>query len=411
MAGAYRAPGFSSGEILLPAPGVALEKWAVIACDQFTSNPDYWRAVEEFVGDAPSTLRLTLPEIYLNDSEARAQGIRAAMRKSLDRGLLVPAVADGFVLVDRETSGGHRLGLVGLIDLDEYDYAPGARALVRPTEGTIPARVPPRAKIRTGAPVELPHVMMLIDDPAGTLIEALTIRREKLRPLYDFPLMLGGGRVAGYAVEGAPAKAAMKALGGLYEKSGGLLYAVGDGNHSLAAAKSCWNDIKRELAPDRAAAHPARYALVELVNIHSPALVFEPIHRVVTGADSGELTAAYEGFLAARGISVRAGGDVRVLAGETETGYGFGAHPLAPLQDFLLEFAARTPGAEIDYIHGEDELRALVKKGGTGFLVRGIDKAELFPTVRENGVLPRKAFSMGEARDKRYYLEARALSI
>ncbi len=410
MAGMFRAPGFSSGEILLPAARVALEKWAVIACDQFTSNPDYWRAAEDFVGDAPSTLRLTLPEIYLNDSEARAQSIRAAMLKSLEGGLLVPAVSDGFVLVDRETSGGHRLGLVGLIDLDEYDYAPGARTLVRPTEGTIPARVPPRAKIRAGAPMELPHVMMLIDDPAGTLIESVAARREELRPLYDFPLMLGGGRAAGYAVEGAAAEAAMEALDGLYEKSGGLLYAVGDGNHSLAAAKSCWNEIKRNCTPEQAAAHPARYALVELVNIHSPALVFEPIHRVVTGVDGGEVAAAYEESLAARGIPVRAGNDVRILAGETEVGYGFDAHPLASLQDFLLEFAARTPGAEIDYIHGEDELRDLVKKGGAGFLVRGIDKGELFPAVRENGVLPRKAFSMGEARDKRYYLEARALS-
>ena len=410
MAGKFRARGFSSGEILLPAAHVALEKWAVIACDQFTSNPDYWRAAEDFVGGAPSTLRLTLPEIYLSDSEARGQSIRAAMRESLDKGMLVPAVADGFVLVDRETSGGHRLGLVGLIDLDEYDYTPGARALVRPTEGTIPARVPPRAKIRAGAALELPHVMMLIDDPAGGLVEALAARREKLRPLYDFPLMLGGGRVAGYAVEGASAEDAMEALDGLYEKSGGLLYAVGDGNHSLAAAKSCWNDIKEGLAPEQAAAHLARYALVELVNIHSPALLFEPIHRVVTGVDGRELTAAYDEFLAARGIPVRTGGDVRVLSVEAETGYGFDAHPLAPLQDFLLEFAARSPGAEIDYIHGEDELRALVKKGGTGFLVRGIDKKELFPAVRENGVLPRKAFSMGEARDKRYYLEARVLS-
>lgn len=410
MAGAYRAPGFSSGEILLPAPGVDLEKWAVIACDQFTSNPDYWRAAEALVGDSPSTLRLTLPEIYLGESEARAQSIRAAMRDCLTKKLLVPAVEDGFVLVDRATRGGHRLGLVGLIDLEAYDYAPGARALVRPTEGTIPERVPPRAKIRAGAMVELPHVMMLIDDPEGTLIESLSTARGSMRPLYDFDLMLGGGRIAGFAVEDALAQRAADALIALGEKSGGLLYAVGDGNHSLAAAKNCWNDIKETLSPEEAAAHPARHALVELVNIHSPALAFEPIHRVLTGADGGEAVAAYEACLAARGIPVRAGGDVRIVADGIEKGYGFDAHPLADLQTFLLDFAANAPGAELDYIHGEDELRALASKGGVGFLLRGIDKAELFPAIRERGVLPRKAFSMGEARDKRYYLEVRSLS-
>ncbi len=410
MAGQYRAPGFSSGEILLPAPGLALEKWAVIACDQFTSNPSYWRAVEEAVGDAPSALRLTLPEIYLGESEARAQSIRAAMRDVLNQNLLVPAVSDGFVLVDRMSSGGHRLGLVGCIDLDEYDYTPGAKALVRPTEGTIPQRVPPRAKIRAGAPIELPHVMMLIDDPKGTLIEIIAQNRQSLRPLYDFDLMMGGGKIAGYAVEGKQAKAAVDALDALYQKSGGLLYAVGDGNHSLAAAKSCWIEIKRALPPADAADHPARYALVELVNIHSPALAFEPIHRVVTGASAASVRAAYEDYLAARKIPVLSGEDVRLIAGDAQIGYGFDRHPLADLQEFLLDFAAHAPGVEIDYIHGEEELRTLAAKGGVGFLVRGIDKSELFPTIREKGVLPRKAFSMGEAHDKRYYLEARALS-
>jgi uncharacterized protein (DUF1015 family) len=411
VAGAYRAPGFSSGAILLPAPGVDLERWAVIACDQFTSNPDYWRATEALVGDAPSALRLTLPEIHLGESEARAQSIRAAMRNYLEGGLLVPAVEDGFVLVDRTTAGGHRIGLVGLIDLDEYDYAPGAKALVRPTEGTIPERVPPRARIRAGALIELPHVMMLVDDLEGALVESLAAEKDRLRPLYDFDLMLGGGHIAGYAVEGESARRAADALNALYKKSGGLLYAVGDGNHSLAAAKSCWSEKKRTLSPWEAETHPARYALVELVNIHSPALAFEPIHRVVKGADGVEVIRAYEDYLAARGIPMRAGGDVQILAGEVERGYGFDAHPLAELQAFLLAFAANAPGVEIDYIHGEDEVRALARNGSVGFLLRGIDKSELFPFIREKGVLPRKAFSMGEARDKRYYLEARSLAI
>lgn len=410
MAGTYGAPGFRSGRILLPASGVNLGKWAVIACDQFTSNPDYWRGVEEAVGGEPSALRLTLPEIYLSEGEARGRAIRAAMDDYLARNLLAPAVEDGFILVDRATLGGQRLGLMGLIDLDEYEYTPGASALVRPTEGTIPERIPPRAAIRGGAALELPHVMMLIDDPAGMLIEALAADRERLRPLYDFDLMCGGGSIAGYAVEGPHAHRAMDALNGLIEGTDGFLYAVGDGNHSLAAAKSCWNSIKASLTPAEAANHPARRALVELVNIHSPALVFEPIHRILTGVDSRAALAAYEAFLAAQGIAPRPGDDVRVVADGLERGFGFDAYPLADLQEFLLGYAKNTPGAEIDYIHGADELRALARKGGIGFLLRVIHKSELFPFIRARGVLPRKAFSMGEARDKRYYLEARSLT-
>lgn len=405
MAGKYTAPGFSSGRILLPAEQP--EKWAVIACDQFTSNSKYWDEAERIVGDAPSALRITLPEIYLSDAEARIPKIREEMVAYVENGALTTGVEDGFILVARQTLGGIRLGLVGLIDLDEYEYTPGAKVLVRPTEGTIPERVPPRARIRKGAPLELPHVMMLIDDAKCRLIEKLYARRDELRLLYDFELMLDGGHITGYAVEGEAAGQAMAALRALYAESEGLLYAVGDGNHSLAAAKSCWLDIKKDLNAAQAATHPARYSMVELVNIHCPALVFEPIYRILKNAVAADVIPAYENYLAALGIAWSEGSDVRVISGDTEKNYGFAKHPLADLQEFLQDYVKEHPETELDYIHGEDELRRLAAEGGVGFMLRVIDKSELFGFIRERGVLPRKAFSMGEAQDKRYYMEAR----
>lgn len=408
MAGKYTAPGFSSGRIMLPA--AQPEKWAVIACDQFTSNKKYWDDVERVVGDAPSTLRITLPEIYLAETEERIPKIRAAMADYAENGALVTGVEDGFVLVARQTLGGLRLGLVGLIDLDEYEYTPGAKVLVRPTEGTVPERVPPRARIRKGAQMELPHAMMLIDDEKGRLIEKLYDRKDEMRVLYDFELMLDGGHITGYAVEGEIAAEAMAALKELYAECDGLLYAVGDGNHSLAAAKSCWLDIKKELTAEQAAAHPARYSMVELVNIHCPALVFEPVYRIVKRACADDIIPAYESYLSAHGVAWSVGSDVRVITdGGAEKCYGFEEHPLANLQVFLLEYVSAHPELELDYIHGEDELRRLTAEGGVGFMLRVIDKSELFGFIREHGVLPRKAFSMGEAQDKRYYMEARLI--
>lgn len=405
MAGKYTAPGFSSGRIMLPA--AQPEKWAVIACDQFTSNREYWNEAERIVGEAPSALRVTLPEIYLSEAEVRIPKIREAMAAYAENGALTAGVEDGFILVARQTQGGLRLGLVGLIDLDEYEYTPGAKALVRPTEGTIPERVPPRARIRKGAQLELPHVMMLIDDMKGRLIEKLYARKAQMRVLYDFELMLGGGHITGYAVEGDAAAEAMAALKALHAESEGLLYAVGDGNHSLAAAKKCWRDIKKDLNALQAETHPARYSMVELVNIHSPALVFEPIYRIVKNASADEIIPAYENYLAAHGIEWSEGNDVRVISGGAEKSYGFAEHPLADMQDFLQDFVAAHPETELDYIHGEDELRRLTAEGGVGFMLRVIDKSELFGFIREHGVLPRKAFSMGEAQDKRYYMESR----
>ena len=400
-----------TAEILLPAPNVDLAKWAVVACDQFTAQPEYWERADALVGDAPSALRLVLPEVWLGESEARIPAIREAMNRCLSDGTLAPAVKDGFVLVERQTQAGTRPGLVAALDLEAYDYAPGSERLIRATEGTVLERVPPRAKVRAGAPVELPHVMMLIDDPGMTVIEPLLGKKDALRPLYDFDLMLGGGRIRGWAVEGADTRAVTAAVDALLEKADGLLYAVGDGNHSLAAAKRCWEEISRTLTPAQRENHPARYALVELVNLATPALVFEPIHRALFGVDPAGLIAEYRAYLEANGADAGAGDDLVAFDGAgREWRFRSEAHPLRLLQAFLDGYLARHPEAAIDYIHGEDALRALVTRPDTlGFMPRAFDKAELFGYIRQFGTLPRKTFSMGEATDKRYYLEARRI--
>ncbi len=397
-----------TAEILLPKHGADLSKWAVVACDQFTAQPEYWREADAAVGSAPSTLRLVLPEAWLSEGEARIPAIHRAMTAYLSDGTLVPAVRDGFVLVERATTAGVRPGLIVALDLDQYDFNPGSTSLIRATEGTVLERVPPRARIRAGAPVELPHVMMLIDDPEDTVIGPLMARREALRPLYDFDLMLGGGHLAGWAVEGADAKGVFEAIDALNERAEGLLYAVGDGNHSLAAAKQCWLDLQKTLTPEQRQDHPARYALVELVNLACPALEFEPIHRALFGVDPAALMEEYRASL---GTDAGEGDDLVAFDGEgREWRFRSEEHPLRHLQAFLDGWLARHPEASIDYIHGEAALRALVNRpDALGLMPRAFDKAELFGYIRRYGVLPRKTFSMGEATDKRYYMEARRI--
>ena len=399
-----------TAEILLPAPGKDFSKWAVVACDQYTAQPKYWEAAEEYVGDAPSTLRITLPEIWLNQSEERIPGIQETMRRYLREGILVPAVKDGFMLVERTTDSGVRPGLVVALDLEEYDFNKGSKSLIRPTEGTVIERVPPRARIRRGAPVELPHVMMLIDDPEDTVIGPLLKKQEKLRRVYDFDLMLGGGHVKGWAVEDGEVDEVFKAIDALNEKADGFLYAAGDGNHSLAAAKSCWMDIKKDLTPEQAAVHPARYALVELVNLSCPALIFEAIHRVLFNVDAEDISNGYADYLKQNDIQPEEGRDVIMFTREKEWGFKSVQYPLRLLQEFLDEYLAKHPEIEVDYIHGEEALRELVQKPGSmGIMPRAFDKTEFFDYIRKWGVLPRKAFSMGEAPEKRYYLEARRI--
>ena len=400
-----------TAEILLPHPGIDPAKWAVVACDQFTAQPEYWRRADALVGDAPSALRLILPEVWLDEGAARIPAIHAAMRDYLDGGTLVPAVKDGFVLVERETPSGARPGLVAALDLEAYDFNPGSASLIRATEGTVLERVPPRARIRAAAPLELPHVMMLLDDPGDTVIGPLVARREALRPLYDFELMLGGGHLRGWAVEGADARGVFAAVDALNAKAEGLLYAVGDGNHSLAAARQCWLDMRDGLTPAERERHPARFALVELVNLACPALAFEPIHRALFGVDPEALIAAYRAFLRAEGADEGAGEDVVAFDGAGHTwGFRSTEHPLRRLQTFLDGYLADHPAARIDYIHGEDALRALIRRPDTlGIMPRPFGKGELFDAIRRFGPLPRKTFSMGEATEKRYYMEARRI--
>ena len=411
--------GIRPARILLPAPSVPHETWACIACDQYTSEPEYWRKAYEIAGSAPSALRLILPEVNLKQSEQLIPGIHAAMADYLREGLLVPAVDPGFVLCERTVPAGNRLGLVCAVDLEQYSFEKGSLPLVRPTEQTIASRLPPRLVIRRGAPVELTHIMILIDDPGRTVLEPLQAKKDSLRKLYDFDLMMNGGHLKGWAVDAEEdLRHVDDALSALLKKLGEnpLLLAVGDGNHSLATAKAYWEELKQGLSPEEQANHPARFALCEIVNIHDSALLFEPIHRVVTGTDPAALLRDWQAYAAERGMTldaaeghaftvVCADGDTAVTVGNPE-----GAIPCETIQKFLDDFLARHPEAEIDYIHGEQSLRALASRpGAVGFLLPEIDKNSFFSDVKKLGVLPRKTFSMGEADEKRFYMEAKKI--
>lgn len=406
--------GILPAEILLPRVDVDPARWAVVACDQYTSQPDYWQAVENFVADAPSTLKITFPEIYLSEGSARIGRIQAEMNRYIEEGVLEPAVKDGFVFIERTTPSGVRPGLIVRLDLEQYDFTPGADALIRATEGTILSRIPPRVKIREGAPLESPHVMVLIDDPDCTVIEPIQAAQSSLRKLYDFDLMQNGGHLAGWAVEGDAVAPVQNALEKLLIAGDGFLAAVGDGNHSLATARQCWLNVRDSIPESERANHPARYALVELNNLHAPALMFEPIHRVLFGVDPLDVQYSFAEWCACQGASVTNGSDITWIAGAAEVGTAVenAANPLpvASLQAFLDEYLACHPEAEIDYIHGAEVVRELASKPDTlGLLLTSIDKASLFPAIRKGGVLPRKTFSMGEAFEKRYYMECRRI--
>ena len=409
---------FYPADILLPDfKKVDGEKYAVVACDQFTSEPAVWDETERIVGDAPSTLRFILPELYLSERKERIPGIHAEMDKAQSDGLFTEYPHAMIYLRRTQSDGTVREGLVGAVDLLDYDYRPGSKPPIRATEGTVLERVPPRVDIRRGAKIELPHVMLLLDDPDKTVIEPLADLVTDKAPLYDFDLMQGGGHVTGYLLDRAKQKRVDDALDALTpDVDDPLIFAVGDGNHSLAAAKAYFEELCDTLG-DEALSHPARYALVELVNLHSPALVFRPIYRAVFGADETDLTNALLSDVLAASVG---NSDVKptrltVLTGKTpfEVTYPHGTHPLdvGTLQSFLDRYAAAHPGVTVDYIHGEEALASIVtERGAIGFLFPGMEKEQLFPAVSEKGALPRKTFSMGEARDKRYYLEARRIS-
>lgn len=436
--------GLKVPEILLPAEGVDLHRWAVIACDQYTSEPDYWRRVENLVGDAPSTLRLIFPEVYLEDEGAdeRIAAINRAMDSYLAEGVLRP-LEPGFILLDRETAHvPSRKGLVVALDLEAYDYRSGADSLIRATEGTIVDRLPPRIRVRQDASLELPHIMVLIDDPGRTVIEPLFER--DLPALYDVELMEKGGRVRGWQVSepeliGQVAKALRdlaepRSFASRYQVEGQapMLYAMGDGNHSFATAKAIWEQIKAEAKnPAEVMDHPARWALVELVNLHDPGLEFEAIHRVLFDVDPKRLLVELAAWLGSQGARIRqlvpgevSGLDDAVNVADAAQRIGwvagdqFGLFEIenAPaqlavgsLQVFLDQWLEKN-GGRIDYVHGADVVTRLgAEPGQIGFLLPAISKFELFRSIIVDGALPRKTFSMGEADEKRFYLECRKI--
>ncbi len=397
------------GAFYLPAAGETQRLWPVVACDQYTAQPEKWEQADRIVGAAPSALRLIIPECYLNESDARVPAVQAAMREYLERGALTPAVR-GMVLVERETQSGKRLGLVLTADLEAYDYAPGSLSPIRPTEGTIVSRIPPRQKVRRGAALELSHVLLLCDDPLRTVIEPIYAKRDRLRPVYDVELMLDGGHLKGWAVEDEADLAAVAAATRALREAlpaGGILFAVGDGNHSLATAKAHWEEIKKTLPEGERAGHPARYAMVELNNIYDNALIFEPIHRVLFSVSAEKTLAALR---EAEPIPTEGNADLTVVSRQGEASFRIGhalhALPVGTVQKLL----DRWTGLRLDYVHGEDAVRAIVQKeNAVGILLPPMSKDTLFPAVARSGPLPRKTFSMGEANEKRYYMEARKI--
>lgn len=412
--------GIRPAQILLPAAGVKPETWACIACDQYTSEPEYWEKAFAVAGDAPSAIRLILPEYNLKNSESMIPQIHSTMADYLAQGLLTPAVNPGFILCERTIASGTRLGLVCAVDLEQYSFEKGSLPLIRPTEQTITDRLPPRLKIRRGAPVELTHIMILIDDPDRTVLEPLQADKAALRKVYDFDLMMNGGHLAGWAVDSAEKLAQVdRSLNALMDTKGEhpLLLAVGDGNHSLATAKAYWNEIREGLSEAERENHPARFALCEIVNIHDEALLFEPIYRILTGTTRSAVMADWKAYAEAKGMSLAAdGSDHRftVVSADGEETVAVlnpeGAIPCETIQKFLDAFLAKHPEAGIDFIHGEGSLRALAAKPETvGFLLPDIDKHSFFKDVEKLGVLPRKTFSMGEADEKRFYMEAKKI--
>lgn len=392
---------FTPADILLPKKD--FDKWAVVACDQYTSEPDYWNDVESIVGSAPSALRIILPEIYLSDDNSeRVNAINKTMREYLD-GDVFDLHKDSMIYVERESGGSIRRGIVGLIDLEDYDYRKGADSAIRATEATVLERIPPRVQIRKDAPLEMPHILLLIDDPAKSVIEPLAEQKDGFEQAYGFELMKKGGHIDGYFLTDdaiARVQDALEAL--IADKDDKLLFAVGDGNHSLATAKECYNLSHDPLA---------RYALVEVVNIHDDSIQFEPIYRVLFNVDAEDFIEKFSAYTDSKGsmsyqnfeyITDECSGELKVKS--------TAKLPVGTLQGFIDRYMKDNPEVKIDYIHGKDVVRNLcAQKRTLGFIFEGMGKDELFPAITADGSLPRKTFSMGHAEDKRYYIEARKI--
>lgn len=415
---------FTSADILLPRDA-EYEKWAVIACDQFTSEPEYWQETEKLTEGAVTALDLILPEIYLGEADVdkRIDKIAANMYGYLDSDVFEEH-KNALIYVERiQTDGVLRAGVVGAADLEEYDYSKGSASQIRATEATVTERIPPRIKVREKAPIELPHIMILIDDEKKALIEPLAEHKDDMKKLYDFELMQGGGRLAGWLLTDALRDELLEKLAKFSEKeafekrygladTAPLTFAMGDGNHSLATAKAYYEKLKAANPDKDMSSHPARYALAEIVNLHSPALDFEAIHRIVGTADIDQMMAKMTDEL---GLSEEPAEQsfVTVRGGEKKKLYMHkptSKLTVGSLQNFLDKYLAEN-GGDIDYIHGTEVVEKLAADGKKiGFVLPDMGKEQLFPTVIADGALPRKTFSMGHARDKRYYVEARKIT-
>lgn len=435
----YPEIGIQVADLLLPRPGLNMTQWSVIACDQFTSQPDYWENVRKLVGDHPSTLNLILPEVYLGKPEEQQQTdlTRQKMAEYLAGDVFVEK--EGIVLVERKVDNKTRHGLVLALDLEQYDYNKGSKSLIRATEGTIIQRLPPRIKIREGAPLELPHILVLIDDPDCTVIEPFTNRKAELQKIYNFNLMMGSGHLTGYLVNQEEhlqqITEAIKKLAdpdvycqkyGVDIDTGVLLFAMGDGNHSLATAKAIWEKNKSVVGMD----HPSRYALVEIENIHDRGLEFEPIHRVIFDVKESPVAALRSYFPGNfRVVSVVSASEMkRTVDAQKGSEHAIGLIqadgfsvayisnpscnlPVGTIQAFLDEWLSKGKAKEIDYVHGAETVVDLgTEPGNLGIYLPAMQKSELFKTVILDGALPRKTFSMGEAHEKRFYLEARKIA-
>ena len=398
-------------DILSPKKKYDLSLWSVIACDQFTSQPDYWQSVEEITKNAVSTYHIVYPEIYIGQNEQeRIESINSTMENYLNKRVF-RTIDRSFILTERTTREGVRAGLIIGIDLEDYEFEPDNDALIKATEATVKERIPVRVNIRKNAPLELPHIMLLMDDRTCSVIEPLFENRKKLKKLYDFNLMKDGGNIKGYRVkktneiiEKIYALLDSNVLYEKYKSDKKFLFAVGDGNHSLATAKACWENIKTELSEDEKLNHPARFALVELVNLHSDALKFSPIHRSITGAGEDFLEGLMKLEGSAKGEVLYHGVRMRFKIPESPS------EAIKVIQEYIDAYLEKNQNAKVDYIHGDEYLKEVtLQSGGIGIYMPTLPKDELFDYILKHGILPRKSFSMGEAEDKRYYLESRVI--
>lgn len=419
--------GYMVPELLVPAPGQDMQAWSVIACDQYTSQPDYWKKVRERAGDSPSTLNIILPEVKLDEGDVDewVDRMHAAMERYVRDGVL-RRLPPGVMLTERALSGGVRRGILLAMDLESYDYNIDVHPLIRASERTVLERIPPRKLARAASRLDVPHVMLLMDDPADTVIGPLHDARGSMEKVYGFDLMAGGGRVDGWlATDAGLLDGVADALSALPRKDG-MLYCVGDGNHSLATAKAIWEEEKKGLSGDDLVTCPLRYALCEVVNVHDPAVEFLPIHRVFFNTTAGSIVDYTARRLNEEGANARVdresrpdtprGGFVLPYYSKEESGWlvvGNASHPLAAgqLQPIFDEYLKENPGSRVDYIHGDDVVQELsAQRDAVGFVFPPVPKDDFFSLVVECGVLPRKTFSIGHADDKRFYLEARLLA-